>query len=67
MSYEEKLFEAIDDLTNEIMGEIRVVLRKYEVHFPDWDQELVQWTDYNLDDQIYSVIYDAIKDALNKK
>ena len=67
MSYEEKLFAEIDDLTNEIMDEIRVVLRKYAVHFPDWDQELVDWTDYNLDDQIYSLIHDAIKDALSRK
>lgn len=67
MSYEEKLFAEIDDLTNEIMDEIRVVLRKHEVHFPDWDQELVDWTDYNLDDQIYALIHDAIKDELNRK
>ena len=67
MSFEDKLFAEIDDLTNEIMDEIRVVLRKYEVHFPDWDQELVDWTDYNLDDQIYSSIHDAIKDALSRK
>jgi hypothetical protein len=65
MSYEEKLFEAIDDLTNEIMDEIRVVLRKYEVHFPDWEQEFNP--DLNLDDQIYSLIHDAIKDALGRK
>ena len=67
MSYEEKLFAEIDDLTNEIMDEIRVVLRRYAVHFPDWDQELVDWTDYNLDDQIYALIHDAIKDELNRK
>ena len=67
MSFEDKLLAEIDDLTNEIMDEIRVVLRRYEVHFPDWDQELVDWTDYNLDDQIYSLIHDAIKDALNRK
>ena len=65
MSYEEKLFEAIDDLTNEIMDEIRVVLRKYAVHFPDWDQEFNP--DLNLDDQIYSLIHDEIKDALGRK
>ena len=65
MSYEEKLFEAIDDLTNEIMDEIRVVLRRYAVHFPDWEQEYNP--DLNLDDQIYSLIHDAIKNELGRK
>ena len=65
MSFEDKLFAEIDDLTNEIMDQIRVVLRKYEEHFPDWEQEFNP--DLNLDDQIYSLIHDAINDELGRK
>ena len=65
MSFEDKLFAEIDDLTNEIMDEIRVVLRKYEEHFPDWEQEFNP--DLNLDDQIYSLIHDEINDELGRK
>ena len=55
----------IEKKINEIMDEIRVVLRKYAVHFPDWEQEYKP--DLNLDDQIYSLIHDEIKDALGRK
>jgi hypothetical protein len=65
MSFEDKLFAEIDDLTNEIMDQIRVVLRKYEEHFPDWEQEFNP--DLNLDDQIYSLIHDEINDELGRK
>ena len=62
MSYEEKLFAEIDDLTNEIMDEIRVVLSKYEVHFPEWNDDDVPT---NLDDNIYGCIYSEIRYALD--
>ena len=47
----------IDDLTANIMDKIRDVLKKYESHFPDWDNEDYS---YNLDDNIYADIYDRI-------
>ena len=48
----------IDDLTANIMDEIRDVLKKYESNFPDWNDE---YSTYNLDDSIYADIYDKIK------
>jgi len=47
----------IDDLTANIMDEIRIVLKKYESNFPTWNDEGFA---YNLDDSIYSDIYDKI-------
>ena len=47
----------IDDLTANIMDEIRVVLKKHESHFPNWNDEGYS---YNLDDAIYTDIYDKI-------
>jgi hypothetical protein len=47
----------IDDLTANIMDEIRVVLKKYESNFPNWNDE--DFT-YNLDDSIYADVYDKI-------
>jgi hypothetical protein len=63
MSYADKLHEEIDDLTNEIMDEIRVVLRKHEVHFPDWGT----LDDYNLDDRIYGSVHDEITKTYSNK
>jgi cytochrome oxidase Cu insertion factor (SCO1/SenC/PrrC family) len=64
MSFEDKLFAEIDDLTNEIMDEIRVVLSKYEVHFPEWNDDDVPT---NLDDNIYGCIHSEIRYALDKQ
>lgn len=64
MSFVDKLQEEIDDLTNEIMDEIRVVLRKHEVHFPDWD---THDEPYNLDDHIYGSVHDEITSTYSKK
>jgi len=47
----------IDDLTANIMDEIRVVLKKYKSNFPNWNDEDFA---YNLDDSIYADIYDKI-------
>ena len=47
----------VDDLTNNIMDEIRDVLKKHESHFPDWNDEDYS---YNLDDCIYSDIHQRI-------
>ena len=47
----------IDDLTADIMDEIRVVLKKYESNFPNWNDEDFA---YNLDDSIYADVYDKI-------
>lgn len=46
-----------DDLTAEIMDEIRDVLKKYASHFPEWNSEDIP---DNLDDDIYASIYDNI-------
>lgn len=47
----------IDDLTANIMDEIRVVLKKHESHFPTWNDDDFA---YNLDDSIYADVYDKI-------
>tara|TARA_B100000989_G_scaffold132376_3_gene98269 strand:+ start:854 stop:1096 length:243 start_codon:yes stop_codon:yes gene_type:complete len=47
----------IDDLTANIMDEIRNILKKYESHFPDWNDEDCTYT---LDDEIYYQIYHEI-------
>ena len=47
----------IDALTADIMDEIRVVLKKYESNFPNWNDEDFA---YNLDDSIYADVYDKI-------
>ena len=65
MSYENKLNEPltesdlydIDNLLADIMDEIRDVLKKYESHFPRWDDED---RGYNLDDEIYAHLYDEM-------
>ncbi len=62
MSYVDKLHEEIDDLTNEIMDEIRVVLSKYEMHFPEWNDDDVP---SNLDDTIYACINSEVRYALD--
>lgn len=57
MSYQEKLENEVDDLTNEIMDKIRDVLSKYEQHFPEWDDDRLHT---NMDDRIYGIIHDEI-------
>ena len=47
----------IDDLTTNIMDEIRIVLKKYESNFPNWTDGSFA---YNLDDSIYADVYDKI-------
>tara|TARA_X000000950_G_scaffold219677_2_gene264539 strand:- start:1884 stop:2093 length:210 start_codon:yes stop_codon:yes gene_type:complete len=64
MSFEDKLLEEIDDLTNEVMDEIRIVLSKYEVHFPEWNDEDIA---INLDDEIYRCIHSEIRYALKQQ
>ncbi len=61
MSFADKLLAEIDDTANEIMDEIRVVLRKHEVHFPNWEEH---HESYNLDDKIYGSIHDEIRTNL---
>ena len=56
--------ECIDDITNMVMDEVREVLSKYEMHFPEWsDDDLPQ----NLDDTIYGCIHSEIRYALEPK
>lgn len=62
MSYQDKLELEIDDLTNEIMDEIRDVLSKYEKHFPQWNDDDIP---SNLDDSIYGCIHGEIRYALD--
>jgi len=47
----------VDNLTNDIMYEIRDVLKKNESHVPDWDNED---NTYNLYNCIYGDIHDRI-------
>ena len=52
----------IDDITNMVMDEVREVLEKYKMHFPEWNDDDVP---SNLDDTIYSCIHSEIRYALN--
>lgn len=47
----------IDDLTANIMDELRAILIKYEKHYPDWTNDDIE---YNLDDKIYWEIHSEI-------
>lgn len=53
--------ECIDDITNMVMDEVREVLEKYKMHFPDWNDDDVP---SNLDDTIYGCIHSEIRYAL---
>ena len=46
-----------DNLTANIMDEIKVILKKHESHFPTWNNEDFA---YNLEDSIYADVYDKI-------
>lgn len=52
----------IDDITNMVMDEVREVLEKYKMHFPEWDNDDVPC---NLDDTIYRCIHSEVRYALN--
>lgn len=56
------LEETIDDITNLVMDEIREVLSKYEMHFPEWNDDDVP---SNLDDTIYGCIHSEVRYAVD--
>ena len=56
------LEETIDDITNMVMDEIREVLSKYEMHFPEWNDDDVP---SNLDDTIYGCIHSEVRYAID--
>ena len=44
----------IDDITNAVMDDISDVLHKYNVNFPMWNSDNLQ---YNLKDKIYQTVF----------
>jgi len=54
--------ECIDDITNMVMDEVREVLSKYEMHFPEWNDDDVP---SNLDDTIYRCIHSEVRYAVD--
>lgn len=51
----------IGDIANMVMDEVREILEKYKMHFPEWNDDDVPW---NLDDKIYGCIHNEVRYAL---
>jgi hypothetical protein len=59
----------IDNITNDIHGNVRRVLKVHSEHFPSWDDnEFAKWsTGYTLNDEIYASIHRAVSNHYMRK
>ena len=57
----------IDNITNDIHGNVRRILKIHSEHFPSWDDDEFWSAGYTLNDEIYACIHRAVSDHYMRK